>query len=147
MSSVKISGFNTNMKKITKIMEKATLKTMKNAMKDLERVASETAPYEEGDLEMGGFHDVDKDGSKLIGWVGFEAWADHPNRSYDFNYAIWIHEERYNLGELSKAKGSGSGLSGATYDVGRKYLTRPHEGEAPTYRNMIEQDLKKALRK
>lgn len=146
MAKVKITGFNTNMKKIEKKVFNASVKTMKFAMKDLERVASETAPYEEGDLEMGGFRDVDIEGKKIIGWVGFEAWNDNPNRSYDFNYAIWIHEETYNLGEGSLQKGGGRGLSGATYPVDNKFLTRPHEGEAPFYRDKIEQEVKKTLR-
>ncbi|PDY93196.1 hypothetical protein CON09_08160 [Bacillus anthracis] len=146
MARVKITGFNKNMKKIEKAVFNASTKTMKMAMQDLERVASETAPYEEGDLEMGGFHDVDVNGKEITGWVGFEAWNDAPNRSYDFNYAIWIHEETYNLGEGSKQKGGGSGMSGASYPVGNKYLTRPHEGEAPTYRNKIEEEVKKSLR-
>ncbi|MGE7976604.1 hypothetical protein ACQKOK_27845 [Bacillus cereus] len=146
MARVKITGFNKNMKKIEKAVFNASTKTMKMAMQDLERVASETAPYEEGDLEMGGFHDVDVNGKEITGWVGFEAWNDAPNRSYDFNYAIWIHEEEYNLGEGSKQKGGGSGMSGASYPVGKKYLTRPHEGEAPTYRDKIEEEVKKSLR-
>ncbi|PGS22353.1 hypothetical protein COC59_20340 [Bacillus cereus] len=146
MARVKITGFNKNMKKIEKAVFNASTKTMKMAMQDLERVASETAPYEEGDLEMGGFHDVDVNGKEITGWVGFEAWNDAPNRSYDFNYAIWIHEEDYNLGEGSKQKGGGSGMSGASYPVGKKYLTRPHEGEAPTYRDKIEEEVKKSLR-
>ncbi|MGG5759170.1 hypothetical protein ACQ3VF_26050 [Bacillus toyonensis] len=146
MARVKITGFNKNMKKIEKAVFNASTKTMKFAMKDLERVASETAPFEEGDLEMGGFHDVDINGKKIIGWVGFEAWNDAPNRSYDFNYAIWIHEETYNLGDGSNQKGGGSGLSGASYPVNNKYLTRPHEGESPYYRDKIEEEVKKTLR-
>jgi hypothetical protein len=146
MAKIKIRGLNQNMKKIEKKVWQASVKTMKASMQDLERVASETAPYDEGDLEMGGFRDVDIDGKKIIGWVGFEAWNDHPNRSYDFNYAIWIHEETYNLGEKSKAKAGGRGLSGKSYPVGNKYLTRPLEGEAPVYREQIKQAVKKSLR-
>ncbi|MDA2738379.1 hypothetical protein PDQ75_24810 [Bacillus cereus group sp. Bc015] len=146
MAKVKINGFNKNMKKIEKAVFNASLKTMKFAMQDLERVASETTPYDEGDLEMGGFHDVDVEGKEIVGWVGFEAWNDNPNRSYDFNYAIWTHEETYNLGEGSRQKGGGRGLSGKSYPVGNKYLTRPLEGESPFYRNKIEQEVKKTLR-
>lgn len=146
MGSVRIRGLNQGIKKIEKKVQTASHKTMKMAMKDLERTASETTPLDEGDLEMGGFHDVDVDGGKYVGWVGFEAWNDHPNRSYDFNYAIWIHEETYELGKRSKQKGGGKGLSGRTYPVGNKYLTRPLEGEAPAYREQIKQAVKKKLR-
>ncbi|MHC5291074.1 hypothetical protein ACYSTM_21215 [Bacillus licheniformis] len=145
-SRVRVRGLNRNMRQIQKTVDKATLRTMKAAMKDLERVASETAPFDEGDLEMGGSHGVNKISDGLEGWVKFEAWNDHPRRSYDFNYAIWIHEETYNLGEKSKQKSGGRGLSGKSYPVQKKYLTRPHEGEAPTYRKMIEQETKKSLR-
>lgn len=143
---VKIRGLQANTNKIIKIVEKSTKKSLKEAMKDLERVASETAPLDEGDLEMGGEHDVDKHNKGWQGWVWFEAWNDNPNRSYDFNYAIWIHEETYDLGEKSLAKGGGQGMSGTTYPVNNKFLTRPLEGEAPTYRDLIEQELKRALR-
>jgi hypothetical protein len=146
MSRVSIRGFNRNMKKIEKKVFNASVKTMKKNMMDLERVASETAPLDEGDLEMGGFHDVDINGKEIMGWVGFEAWNDHPNRSYDFNYAIWIHEETYNLGAKSKQKGGGRGLSGKSYPVGNKYLTRPLEGEKLVYREQIKQAIKKKLR-
>ncbi|MDE1381196.1 hypothetical protein ACM5ME_17880 [Bacillus subtilis] len=143
---VKIRGLKQGRKYIHNTVRKTAIDTMKNNMKDLERVASETTPLDEGDLEMGGFHDVDLEGHKIIGWVGFEAWADASNRSYDFNYAIWIHEETYNLGKKSQQKTGGSGMSGKSYPVGNKYLTRPLEGEAPYYRKVIEQDIKKALR-
>lgn len=146
MGKVRIKGLKQNKKRIHNIVRKTAIETMKDCMKDLERVASETTPYDEGDLEMGGFRDVDIEGSKIVGWVGFEAWNDNPNRSYDFNYAIWIHEENYNLGEKSKQKSGGRGISGKSYPVGKKYLTRPLEGEAPTYRNLIEQEIKKALK-
>ncbi|UTV34875.1 hypothetical protein [Bacillus altitudinis] len=143
---IKIRGLKSGRKYIHNTVRRTSIKQMKANMLDLERVASETAPLDEGDLEMGGFHDVDIEGAKFKGWVGFEAWNDKPNRSYDFNYAIWIHEQTYNLGERSRQKAGGSGLSGKRYSVGNKYLTRPLEGEAPTYRELIEQEIKKALR-
>ena len=146
MGSIKIRGLKRGTNKIMKAVEKSTYTAMTKSMKDLERVASETTPYEEGDLEMGGFHGVDKQSDGVMGWVGFEAFNDNPNRSYDFNYAIWIHEETYNLGDGSKQKSAGSGISGKSYPVGNKYLTRPLEGEAPAYREIIKQDVKRALR-
>lgn len=145
MAKIRIKGLNTNRKAIHNTVRSTAISTMEDCMKDLERVASETTPYDEGDLEMGGFNDVDLAGAKIIGWVGFEAWNDHPNRSYDFNYAIWTHEENYNLGDRSRKKTGGRGLSGKSYPVGNKYLTRPHEGEAKTYRDKIEENIKDAL--
>ena len=145
MASVKINNLGKGKRQIEKAVAKATMKAMQFSMKDLERVASETAPLDEGDLEMSGVHDVDKTSNGLKGWVWFEAWNDNPKRSYDFNYAIWTHEETYNLGPKSKKKGSGSGLSGKSYPVGKKYLTRPLEGESPFYRDKIEEEVKASL--
>jgi hypothetical protein len=138
--SVKIRGLKQGQKYIHNTVRKASIGAMKESMKDLHRVASETTPYDEGDLEMGGFHGVDIAGAEITGWVGFEAF------NKGFNYAIWTHEETYNLGEGSQKKSGGHGMSGASYPVGNKYLSRPHEGEAPTYRNLIEQDIKDALK-
>lgn len=149
MGRISVRGFSAGAKKINNIVDKSTFKTMTNAMKDLERVASETAPLDEGDLELGGFHGVDKTGTGVQGWVGFEAFNKNPNAKKwkNFNYAIWIHEKTYKLGPISKMKSGGKGLSGKTYPVQKKYLTRPHEGESPTYRLMIQKDLKTKLQK
>ena len=146
MSRVRVRGLKSGQKHIHNTVRKTAKETMKHNMMDLERVASETAPLDEGDLEMGGFRDVDVEGSKIKGWVGFEAWNDNPNRSYDFNYAIWTHEETYNLGPRSKKKKGGIGNSGKSYEVGNKYLTRPLEGESPYYRERLEEDIKDALK-
>jgi len=149
MGSIRIRGFSAGSKNINSIVDKSTFTTMTSAMKDLERVASETAPLDEGDLELGGFNGVDKTGKGVQGWVGFEAFNKNPNAKKwkNFNYAIWIHEKTYKLGRISRMKSGGKGLSGKTYPVQKKYLTRPHEGEAPTYRLMIEKDLKTKLQK
>lgn len=82
----------------------------------------------------------------MIIWLRFECWADQPRR-YEFNYAIWIHEETYNLGPGSQQKGGSTGSSGAYYPVGNKYLTRPLDGESPHYRDRFEEEIKSALRK
>jgi hypothetical protein len=137
---VKIKGLKQGQKYIHNTVRNTSIEAMKECMKDLERVASETTPYDEGDLEMGGFHGVDIAGAKIEGWVGFEAF------NQEFNYAIWTHEETYKLGEGSQSKSGGSGMSGKSYPVGNKYLTRPHEGEAPAYRKLIEQEIKDALK-
>lgn len=142
MAKVTITGLSRNYGAIKKAVEKSCLESMKICMKDLGRVASETTPYDEGDLEMAYTHEAKKVSDGVVGSVEFAVYNE------DFNYAIWIHEETYNLGEKSKEKaagGGGVGLSGATYPVGRKYLTRPFEGEAETYRDIIEDNLAKDL--
>ncbi|MGG0487255.1 hypothetical protein ABEY65_28295 [Priestia aryabhattai] len=139
--SVVVKGLSSNMRKIKATVRTQAINGMKTSMKDLTRVASEAAPLDEGDLEMSGFNDVDVHGSEIKGWVGFEAF------NKDFNYAIWTHEENYNLGTKSKAKGGGSGLSGTSYEVGKGYLIRPFKGEAKTYRGIIKDDVKQGLSK
>jgi hypothetical protein len=139
-ANVRIRGLKQGKKFIHNTVRNTAIETMKDNMKDLERVASETAPLDEGDLEMSGFHDVDEAGAKITGWVGFEVFNE------DFNYAIWTHEEDYNLGERSQQKAGGSGMSGTSYPVGNKYLTRPLEGEAPYYRDQLEKEIKDSLK-
>lgn len=139
--TVTVKGLRANSRKIKSIVRSESIKGMKASMKDLQRVGSETAPLDEGDLEMSGFHDVDVHGSEIKGWVGFEAY------NKDFNYAVWTHEENYNLGERSKGKSGGSGLSGKHYKVGKGYLIRPLNGEAKTYRGIIQKGVKTGLRK
>lgn len=129
------------MRKIKGIVRSKSVEGMKTSMKDLQRVASEAAPLDEGDLEMSGFHDVDVHGSEIKGWVAFEAY----NKS--FNYAVWTHEERYNLGKRSQGKSGGAGLSGKHYEVGKGYLIRPLNGEARTYRGIIQDAVKTELSK
>lgn len=146
MARVKIKGLNSGLSKVKKIVKEQAEQTMRACMNDLARVSSETTPYDEGDLEQAWDVRVEQHGNTTYGHVRYEVWADAPNRSYDFNYAIWIHEEDYNLGEKSQQKTGGKGLSGRHYPVGKHYLTRPFEGEAPTYRKMFEENIKKSLR-
>lgn len=145
MGRVKIRGLNKGMKKITKGVENAVSKSLEGCMKDLERVASETAPLDEGDLEQGGTNGIQKVANGYLGWVKFEAFSNSSAKWPQFNYAIWIHEEDYRLGPRSRQKAGGKGLSGKSYAVQKHYLTRPLEGEAETYRNIIEDKVKKSL--
>jgi Bacteriophage HK97-gp10, putative tail-component len=146
MARVKIRGLNSGLAKVKKIVREQAEQTMRDCMNDLARVSSETTPIDEGDLEQSWDVRVEQRGDITYGHVRYECWADAPNRSYDFNYAIWIHEQDYNLGEKSKQKKGGKGLSGKHYPVGKQYLTRPFYGEAPTYREMFEKNIKGSLR-
>lgn len=137
--TVTVKGLNSNLRKIKGIVRTESIKGMKASMKDLNRVASEAAPLDEGKLEMSGSHSTSVNGSTIIGTVGFSAY------NKDFNYAIWTHEENYNLGKRSRKKSGGSGMSGKSYDVGKGYLIRPFRGEAKTYRGVIQDGVKKGL--
>jgi len=139
MSRVRINFHNT-INEITAAVKATSEDVMEKAMTDLVRVSSETTPFEEGDLEDSWGKEVNVSGDEIIGTVDYRVF------NQGFNYAIWTHEMNYNLGELSQAKAGGDGLSGAHYEVGNKYLTRPHEGEAPTYRKMFEKEIKNKLK-
>ncbi|MDR7207597.1 hypothetical protein [Priestia megaterium] len=138
--AIVVKGLRSNSAKIKGIVHDMGLKAMKANMQDLNRVASEAAPLDEGVLEMSGTNSATSTGTRIVGEVGFEAYNE------DFNYAIWTHEETYNLGERSAKKSGGSGLSGKSYEVGKGYLIRPFEGEAKTYRGIIEKEIKDGLK-
>lgn len=143
-----LTQFKANVRTLQKNVHKTVKDTMQDCMNDLSRVSSETTPIEDGNLEQAWNVLVEQPNKNLTkGFVGYQVWADQP-RSYDFDYAIWIHEETYNLGPLSRVKassGGGQGLSGDSYPVGNKYLERPFYGEAETYRGIFEDNIKQTI--
>jgi hypothetical protein len=144
-----LAEFRANVRKMDRDIKATVKDTMRDCMNDLARVSSETTPLEDGHLEQAWNILVEQPNSyDTKGFVGYSCWADQP-RSYEFDYAIWIHEEHYNLGPLSQVKqngtGGGHGLSGAIYPVGRKYLERPFNGEANTYRSIFETNIKETI--
>jgi hypothetical protein len=119
---------------------------MHDVVDDLGRTASGTAPHDKGILDKKGTGwntDVYwKNKNHVKGTVEFSVSEG------EFNYALWTHEEVYNLGEGSEKKassGGGQGMSGTTYPVGNKYLERPFHGEAETYKKHIEKTIKEGL--
>lgn len=132
------------------IVETELKKRMKTAMHDvvddLGRTASATAPHDKGILDKKG-----------TGWNTEVYWKNKKHikgtvefsvNEGDFNYALWTHEEVYNLGEGSEKKassGGGIGMSGTSYPVGNKYLERPFNGEADAYMKHIEKTIKEGL--
>jgi hypothetical protein len=120
--------------------KKALERGMNDIVDDLVRTSSETAPHYKGTLEKSWSRDVTWKGNRIEGEVTYSVKED------DFNYALWTHEADYNLGEGSLAKPGGTGMSGTSYPVGNKYLTRPLEGEAKTYKAHIAKEIEKELR-
>lgn len=122
-------------------LDKAAADGMNKIVTDLVRVSSEAAPFEEGDLERAGDKTVLSTTNSVIGVVGYEVY------NKDFEYALWIHEDgSYNLQEGSLTKADAKGLSGRTYPVDRKYMSRPLYGEADTYKKILEEEVEKAFR-
>lgn len=125
--------------KITSQVKTVTQKSLRTVAQDLARTSSETTPHLKGDLEGSFAIGYQFGGSKLSATVEYAVF----NGGY--NYAIAMHEWTYRLGEKSKAKGGGTGMSGTTYAVGRKFLTRVLEGESEAYRDYIGEQIKKLL--
>jgi hypothetical protein len=79
-------------------------------LEDLLSVSQKLAPLDEGGLmESGSVNPVINQGGEIKGQVG-----------YSKEYALRMHEDVYNLGEISRQKPSVDGMS-----VGRKYLSQP----------------------
>lgn len=130
---------------ITRAVKDATETGMNDCVDDLVRVSSQCAPHDKGILEKSWGRDVYWSGSKkIVGVVDYSVSEAASGKS--FNYALWTHEEVYNLGEGSRQKEPGVGMSGKTYEVGRKYLTRPLYGEADTYKQHIQKMIDEALK-
>ena len=98
---------------------------------DLERTAADTVPIDKGTLTRSSYQEKTQNGDGLKITVEFAV------RENGFNYAIYMHEATYELGEQSRARNGGVGMSGKRYDVGRKYLERVANGEKQTYINHI----------
>lgn len=120
---------------------------LKNAVKDiaddLARTASEAAPHDKGILEKSYAKEVTVTTGQVEGTVEFSLRETYSGGN--FNYAMKMHEGNYQLGPGSEAKPGGTGMSGTHYSVGKKFLTRPLEGETETYKRHIEEELQRLL--
>lgn len=125
--------------KAEKVLEQA----MNDCADDLVRVSSEIAPHDKGILEKSHAKEVKVVGAKMEATVSYA--VKERNSKGNFNYALYMHEGIYNLGEGSRRKPGTSGMSGKHYDVGNKFLERPLQGEKEAYRKHIEAEIKKAI--
>lgn len=125
--------------KITKETKKTVTQAVRTIAQDLARTASETAPHLTGDLEDAYAVEYQFSGSKIMATIEFAVFKD------GFNYAVAMHEWTYELGAGSSAKSGGTGMSGKSYVVGRKFLTRVHEGESVRYTKYVGEQILKQL--
>lgn len=125
--------------KMSSTIKNTAQKSVRTVAQDLARTASETTPHLTGDLS--GSYAI---GYKMSGETK-EATVEFSAYNKGFNYAVAMHEWTYKLGEGSRAKGGGTGMSGKTYAVGRKFLTRVFEGESKAYKEYIQQQIKSSL--
>lgn len=131
-----------NTSTILRSVSTASKKAMTDAVNDLAKASSGATPHKTGKLEDSYTKQVGYDSaSKLYGEVSYNVVARN-----GFNYAVKMHEANYNLGDGSRAKSGGKGMSGKTYPVGNKFLTRVLEGEKSAYTRHIDDSIKSALR-
>lgn len=142
MAKVKINlnGLNGVRQKVKDAVEEA----INDVTDDLARTSSESAPHLEGILEQSFGKSIAWQGNKIIGVVDYSVKAEN-----GYDYAVKMHEGRYNLGEKSQEKassGGGVGMSGTAYQVGPRFLTRPLNGEAETYKNHVQSVIDDAVK-
>lgn len=113
-------------------------KAVRDISQDYARTVSETTPHKTGDLA--GSYAISYTGGLVTqGLVEFSAYKG------GFNYAMSMHEWTYKLGEGSLRKGGGTGMSGTTYPVGNKFMTRVLAGEQQSYTDYLQKQLKDAI--
>lgn len=133
------SAFISKLKMTEKNAQKAAQKAVEDCTLELERIASEITPIDKGTLSRSSSRRVKVTGQGIIGEVEFAV------REGSMNYALWIHEGVYQLGEHSKARGGTTGWSGKYYAVGRKYLERPLKGEQAKFYEYIGNQIKGSI--
>jgi hypothetical protein len=144
-SNVKVSVDVRGITKAINEAKKAAELGMNDAIDDLTRVSSEIAPHDKGILEKSHAKEIRWKGDRIEGEVAYNVKESSSGGNY--NYALRMHEDTYKLGEGSEQKPGAQGMSGKSYDVGNKYLTRPLDGESKAYRDHIADEIRKDIRK
>jgi len=131
--------FTNRTKQAARALEKESQKAFIDVVNDIKRVSSDAAPFKTGVLERNRLDTtIGKDSMK--GTISFEAF----NRG--FNYAIWTHNENYNLGEGSlKKRGGSSKFGSGTVPVGTGYLENTVEYFRDDYINHLETTIKETV--
>lgn len=135
---VKITKDLTN--KVKAQVDKNVSTGVKNIAQDLARASSGATPHLKGDLSGSYSIEYSLAGKRKYATVEYSVY------NKGFNYAIAMHEWTYNLGKRSRQKSGGRGMSGRTYKVGNKFLTRVLKGETKAYRDYVGKQVNKAVR-
>lgn len=112
-------------KYLTKTMPAVTAAAkvaMQATVDDLERISTNIAPIDTGQLRRSATKKVSGK-LRIVGEVEFSATETSPGYG-SFNYAIWTHEASYTPSHSGGTDG---------YPIGNKYLTRPLHGEMEKY--------------
>ncbi|PEM65335.1 hypothetical protein CN613_25675 [Bacillus pseudomycoides] len=135
-----MASFKFNGNAVGKAIERASKEALEDVLNDLVKASSGAAPHDEGTLEKSWSKEISKDGEGFVGTVSYAVRGEN-----GYNYAIKMHEQQYNLGEKSLAKGGGTGMSGANYQVGSHFLTRPLHGEEAAYQKYVAKQVAKVI--
>jgi hypothetical protein len=139
-SNLHIKILQDNRRLISKKASEGAKTAMKDVVDNLVKASSGSAPHDKGILEDSWSKEIGYNGNKLFGKVSYSVVGEG-----GFNYAIAMHEGNYNLGEGSRGKSGGKGMSGKTYPVGKHFLTGVAEGEAQAYSEHMEKGIKNQL--
>ncbi|SFX48633.1 hypothetical protein SAMN04487866_10958 [Thermoactinomyces sp. DSM 45891] len=131
--------FQLKMRKIDEQVLEELIDAMNDAVDDLVRISSSIAPIDKGILRKSSDRQVKQSADGIQGEVSYQAVEQSPNYGR-FDYAIWTHEYMTGLGPRSQASPGTDG-----YVVGRKYLTRPLQGESPKYVKWFQEALEKGV--
>jgi hypothetical protein len=142
--SINLKGLKTTRKEVRAAVEEA----IEIIGEDFIRTSSEAAPKDKGVLEDSHSYSAAWQGDSYNAVIDYSVKEENGNHGFD--YAEYIHEsDYYNLGEnsLQKADGGGAtGMSGKTYEVDRRFMSRVIEGEQEAYTQVVEDLVKDACK-
>lgn len=134
-----VKEFENHLKQVERNAFKTAERAFNDVLDELIRIASEITPFDKGVLQRAHTRSITQNSDGMVGEVTFSI------REGNFNYAIWIHEGVYNLGEKSATRSGTVGWSGRKYEVGRKYLERPMKGEEEAFYRHIAKEIKNSV--
>lgn len=141
---VNLKGLRT----ITTDVRNAIQESIEIVSEDFMRTSSEAAPHDKGILEQSHSKSAAWSGSAYVAMVDYSVKEENGNGGFD--YAEYIHESDYyelGPGSLEKAAGGGAtGMSGRTYEVDRKFMSRVIKGEKDAYTNVMADLIEEACR-
>lgn len=143
--SIEVKLNHNRFKSYTHKSQKVYQQALEDCIDDLVRTSSDSAPHDEGILEKSWSKEFKMNGFKPSGVVTYS--VKKASGKGNFNYALKMHEEEYNLGAGSLAKSGGTGMSGKQYKVGTGFLGDVLKGEKGAYSNHIEKELRKFSKK
>lgn len=132
------SGFFAHLDTKERNVVLAAKEGVEDALDDLERISSNIAPIKSSTLRKSAEKRVKEISGGIEGELSYNVTESTGGKR--FNYALWTHEEDYNLGARSSASPGTDG-----YEVGNKYLERPLKGESEVYVNFWVEKIAKEM--